>query len=374
MCDVACGPFAFWQRWRVKLTELRAECLRLFDRVELTLDDGFSVFVGPNGSGKTSILEAVYLLSHGRSFRATGRDALTQIGSAGFSVFGKVSIDPTSGDRRLGLARRSGRLEARLDGEEVSLGTLVRSCAVVCFEPGSHGLISGASEERRRFTDWGVFHVEHEFISAWRRYQRALRQRNVLLRDNASADQYEPWELEMAQSGERIAASRDAYLARLRPHLAAILEVFLVELGSFELSVDRGWLNDVPLHDALIEGRPRDRERGHTSRGPHRADFSLAFEHAPRREHLSRGQEKLCALALLLAQSRLFAEDSGQWPILCLDDLSSELDFAHYAEAVRLVRESGAQVLLTATEVPSALRDGAGPLHVFHVEHGRVTP
>ncbi|MEO8012007.1 MAG: DNA replication/repair protein RecF [Dokdonella sp.] len=356
----------------MRLTELRVECLRLFDRVELELGDGFSVFVGPNGSGKTSLLEAVYLLSHGRSFRATGRDALSQMGSAGFAVFGKVSSHLTGRECRLGLARRSGRLEARVDGEEVSLGTLVRACAVVCFEPGSHSLISGASEERRRFTDWGVFHVEHEFLSTWRRYQRALRQRNALLRDNAPSDHYEPWEHEMAQSGEQIAALRVTYLMRLRPHLVSILEVFLGELGEFELSVDRGWGDEGSLADALIAGRARDRERGYSSRGPHRADFSLGFEHAPRREHLSRGQEKLCALAVLLAQARLFAEDSGEWPILCLDDLASELDVAHYAQAIRLFRESGAQVLLTATGVPDAIRQDAGAIRMFHVEQGRI--
>lgn len=357
----------------MRLVELRAERLRLFDQLELSLGEGFSVFTGPNGSGKTSILEAVYLLSHGRSFRATGRDALTQMGSSGFSVFGRVCSEQSGTERRLGLARRSGRLEARVDGEEAPLGTLVRSCAAVCFEPGSHALISGAADERRAFADWGVFHVEQDFLTVWRRYQRALRQRNVLLREAAPADEYVPWEHEMALSGERIAALREAYFLRLQPHLAVILSDFLGELGDFELAVDRGWASDLPLAETLESNRLRDRERGHSSRGPHRADFSLSFDQAPRREHLSRGQEKLCALALVLAQARLFAEDAGEWPVMCLDDLASELDRAHFAEAVRLVRESGAQVLLTATELPTALRDSVGPLAVFHVEHGRIT-
>ncbi len=256
----------------------------------------------------------------------------------------------------------------------MSLGALVRSCAAVCFEPGSHALVSGGAEERRQFIDWGVFHVEQDFLTWWRRYQRALRQRNVLLRDGSGAELFDPWEHEMVQSGERMAQARDSYLARLRPHLERILGVFLAELGAFDLTLDRGWSAELSLEETLFTGRARDRERGHTTRGPHRADFSMSFEHAPRREHLSRGQEKLCALALVLAQAALFAETAGEWPILCLDDLASELDPEHYAAAIGLVRESGAQTLMTATVIPDALRDSAGVTRMFHVEHGRFTP
>lgn len=353
------------------LRELRIRNLRLVEDLSLELGSGWNAFVGPNGAGKSSILEAAYLLSHGRSFRRGARDSLSRLGSSGFSVFGRLKLADDR-ERRLGLARNEGRLEARVDGEVTGIAGLVAACAVVCFEPGSHELINGVAEERRRFLDWGVFHVEHGFLSCWRRYQRALRQRNMALREGSRAGALEPWEIEMADAGSRISAMREAYMERLRPVLDEILEGFLGELGPVALNLQHGWKEGLSLAEALEEGRSRDLERGFTGRGPHRADWSIGFERAPRREHLSRGQEKLCALALVFAQAGLYAEHCAEAPVWCLDDLASELDQDHQARVIRLAEASGAQVLVTGTELPAGLSEVGQALQVFHVEQGRI--
>jgi DNA replication and repair protein RecF len=355
----------------MRLTGLRIERLRCLDAFDLDLPVGWTAFVGANGAGKTSILEAIYLLSHGRSFRGGARDALTAIGSSGFSVFGRF-LHADGRERRLGLARQGNRMEARVDGEVASLGSLVEASAVVCFEPGSHELIHGAAEGRRRLVDWGVFHVEHGFLGQWRRYQRALRQRNAALRDLASPDVLAPWEVEMADAGEQLTRHRVAYIERLRPVLEATFAEFVAELGDSSLVFERGWREESTLAEALMEARSRDRDRGHTTRGPHRADWTIGFDRAPRREHLSRGQEKLCALAFLLAQARLYASVQGEWPVLCFDDLASELDAEHQRRVLDVVRASGAQVLLTGTELPAGMSIGSAGLDVFHVEQGRL--
>ncbi len=354
----------------MRLKRLRIDRLRCIDGLDLVLGEGWSAFVGANGAGKTSLLEAVHLLSHGRSFRPATRDALSTIGSTGFVVHGE--FERADGSlRRLGLARQGGRLEARLDGIDVSLGELVRASAAICFEPGSHALIHGPAEERRRALDWGVFHVEPDFLDDWRRYQRGLRQRNALLRSPDPIDGLAAWEHEMAVAGERVSRAREDYVAALRPLLDAILEEFVPELGTPRFGFERGW-REGGLAEAFVEARPRDRERGHSTRGPHRADWTIAFAAAPRREHLSRGQEKLCALAFLFAQAALHAQRLGEWPLLCFDDLASELDHEHQRRLVERARASGAQVLVTGTELPQPLRTGADGLTVFHVEHGRV--
>ncbi len=353
------------------LTELRIQKLRLLDEVSLELSPAWNVFVGGNGAGKTSILEAAFMLSHGRSFRGGSRDTLSQLGSSGFSVFGVLERDDGV-RRRLGLARVAGKLETRVDGEVSGIAGLVRTCAVVCFEPGSHELINGVAEARRRFLDWGVFHVEQGFLEQWRRYQRALRQRNSALRDGAGGSSLEPWEIEMGDSGSLLSAMRESYVERLRPVLHEVLGGFLQELGTPILTLEQGWKEGLGLFEALVEGRGRDQERGFTGRGPHRADWSIGFARAPRREHLSRGQEKLCALALVLAQARLYAGQCGESPLLCLDDLASELDLAHQERVIELARTSGAQVLLSGTEFPRTLDPGLAELRLFHVEQGRI--
>lgn len=355
----------------MRLNELRIRDLRVIGESSVVLGPGLNVFVGTNGAGKTSILESAYLLSHGRSFRRGARDTLSRFDSEGYSVFGRLQL-ADGRERRLGISRVGNRLETRVDGEPVGIAGLVQACAVACFEPGSHELISGVAEERRRYLDWGVFHVEQEFLQDWRRYQRALRQRNSALRNAVGDRDLEPWEIEMSASGERIARFRQRYVDRLRPILSAVLADFLGELGEATVVLNRGWHEDLSLASALAESRGRDRERGHTGRGPHRADWSLGFRNAPRREHLSRGQEKLCALALILAQARLYAAETGEWPILCFDDLASELDQAHQILVMEQVRASGAQILISGTEPPRALDPGTGGVRMFHVEQGRI--
>jgi DNA replication and repair protein RecF len=357
----------------MRLEQLRIRSLRCLSDADLALEAGINVFVGDNGAGKTSILEAAFLLSHARSFRSGAKDALLQRGANALFVFAELRHHDER-RVRLGLGRSGARWEARVDGESVAIGQLVRDCAVVCFEPGSHALIAGAAEERRRYLDWGVFHVEQLFLPAWRRYQRALKQRNSLLRssDSVSDALLEPWEAELAQAGALIDGQRQTYLDLLRPRLAAEVAELLPELGEIELRYKRGWGEGRELADELRAQRGRDIARGHTTLGVHRADWSVAFEHAPLREHLSRGQEKLTALACVLAQATLFAERRGEWPIVALDDLASELDATHQASVVRRLLAAGAQVLLTGTELPAALQ--TVPTRVFHVEQGIVAP
>ncbi|MBB3226625.1 DNA replication and repair protein RecF [Luteibacter sp. Sphag1AF] len=356
----------------MKFESLRIAGLRCLDDVALSLAPGINVFTGPNGAGKTSVLEAAYLLSHGRSFRSGSRDVLLQRGASSLSVFAELRR-ADNGVHRLGLGRESGRWQARVDGENAaSLGALVQACAVVCFEPGSHALIAGPSEERRRFLDWGLFHVEHSFLLAWRRYQRALKQRNALLRSGAALTDalFGPWEVELAQSGEIIDVQRKAYVAALTPHIQQLAETTLPELGVMTIRYKRGWDDDVDLAEMLVDRRQRDAGRGHTTIGPHRSDFVVSFEHAPLREHLSRGQEKLCALACLLGQASQHAEARGEWPVVCLDDLASELDRTHQEWVVSQLLDRDIQVLVTGTEIPHAFLNA--PKTVFHVEQGRI--
>lgn len=357
----------------MRLERLQLRGLRCIEEIALTFEPGFNVLVGANGAGKTSVLEAAFLLSHGRSFRSGARDALVRRGSSALSIFSTVRHDDGR-LLRLGLGREGPRWEARVEAQDVPIGQLVRECAVVCFEPGSHALIAGAADERRRFLDWGVFHVEQEFLSMWRRYQRALKQRNSLLRAETLANDelMSPWELELARCGTWIDQWRRSYLDALLPYLREQSALLLPELGDVELRYRQGWPEGEDLAAFLAAQRSRDQGRGHTTSGVHRADWSLSFLQAPQREHLSRGQEKLVALICLLAQARLDADHRGEWPIICLDDLASELDQSHQTAVVESLMAVPVQVLVTGTEAPRPLQPSQA--RVFHVEQGQLTP
>jgi DNA replication and repair protein RecF len=356
----------------VELQQLRIHDLRLIEQLELQLAPGWNLFVGPNGAGKTSILEAAFLLSHGRSFRSGAKEALVRSGSVGYSVYGEL-LRADAAIERVGVARSGSRLEARRDGAMVAVAELLRRTAVLCFEPGSHELILGPSDVRRRFLDWGVFHVEQDFLLQWRRYQRALKQRNALLRGEGRDADLDVWDHELAAAAEPLTAMRSRYCDALRPIVYEQLGDLLTELGTPSFVFEPGFDTDQSLQAVLGARRDRDRARGHTSAGPHRADWTLTFEGAPRREYLSRGQEKLCAFACVMAQAHLFADTAGEWPIIGLDDIASELDLDHQQRIFAIVHASGAQILATGTEEPAAFTALNASVARFHVEQGRAT-
>lgn len=357
----------------MRLERLRIEHFRLFEDLGLELEPGLNLFTGENGAGKTSILEAVHLLGYGRSFRGGVRDGLIRRGQARLRLVADVR-GSTGEPHRLGLERGARDWEARVDGRAVNgLSELYRELAAVAFEPGSHELISGGSELRRRYADWGLFHVEPDFLVTWRRFQRALRQRNALLKADGDTAAIEAWEIELADAGERLTLQREVYLAGLGPRLEAIAEVLLPELGRFVLRFGRGWAaQQGSLAEALQASRARDRILGHTSVGPHRADWAPEYESLPAANTFSRGQEKLTALICALAQAQGYADVHAHWPILLLDDLASELDDRRLGRVWEVLAGVPAQLLLTGTSMPASLAHWPGGVSRFHVEQGLV--
>jgi DNA replication and repair protein RecF len=357
----------------MQLTRLRLSQLRCFADAELELAPGLNLIVGGNGAGKSSVIEAVHVLGYGRSFRGRVRDGLIRTGAPHLELYAEW-LDGGGRVRRAGLRHSGSAWEARLDGAPApSLTELCAQLAVVTFEPGSHELIAGGAELRRRFLDWALFHVEPTFLALWRRYARALKQRNALLKSGPSLPALDAWDQELADAGESLSRLRETYLTRLEPVFARTAAEFLPELGRAQLEFQPGWRrNELPLADALVLARDRDLSQGFTSVGPHRGDWRINYAGLAGREALSRGQEKLTALACVLAQARAYAEDCQDWPTICLDDLASELDQAHQRQVLQAVLAAGAQILLTGTEAPTVLAELAPTPPTFHVEQGRI--
>lgn len=361
------------------LTRLTVSAVRNLEPLELHPDPGLNLVLGGNGAGKTSLLEAIHLLAYGRSFRGRVRDGLVRSGAEALEVFVEWTVAGASGPatRRAGLRHGGQAWEGRLDGEPVDqLGRLCAALEVVTFEPGSHALVEGGGEPRRRFLDWGLFHVEPGFLPVWRRYQRALKQRNALLKSGAGDALLDSWDRELAEAGEPFGRYRRAYLDLLRPWLQPAISRLAPSLGSGELVYQPGWREEeLSLADALLVARDRDRAVGHTTVGPHRADWRVVLDIAPNREPLSRGQGKLLALCCLMAQAQAHAGARGSWPVMLLDDLASELDPNHQRRVLAFLQESGAQVFITGTVPPEGLGTLAADRTVmFHVERGEVRP
>ena len=357
------------------ITRLDLHQLRNLASVSLAPGPGLNLLLGDNGAGKTSVLEGLHLMAYGRSFRGRVRDGLVRRGSEALEVFVEWLPGPGERPRRAGLRHGGANWEGRLDGAAVAqLGDLCAALMVVTFEPGSHALVSGSSEVRRRFLDWGLFHVEQDFLGQWRRYARALKQRNALLKSGAGGAQLDAWDVELADAAMPLDRRREDYLLRLQGGLQRIAAQLAPALGVPQLAFLPGWRRaDLSLADALLVARERDRSLGYTSVGPHRADWRIAFAGHPEQALLSRGQAKQAALCCLLAQAEDCAAATGSWPVIALDDLASELDRHHQQQVLAYLQDVGAQVLLTGTEIPSHWPAAiTAQARVFHVEHGGI--
>lgn len=355
-------------------TYLQGSSLRCLTQFELTPVSGVNLLIGDNGAGKTSVIEAIHVLGYGRSFRSRIRDGLIQHGSEQLQITARW-LDANQTPHQAGIQHNGNSWQARVDGENISqLGQFCALFPILSFEPGSHELIIGSSEIRRRFLDWALFHVEPDFFQQWRRFSRALKQRNALLKTNPSDQDLQAWDEEFSDSGELIAQYRQSYLEALLLQLNPIAQTFLPECGQIKINYNHGWRKEqLCLLDALRLNRDRDRQAGFSTCGPHRADWLPIFDQFLTREHFSRGQAKLVALSCLLAQAQHYQLKTGNWPVLCFDDLASELDETHLKQVLKWLVNTDAQIWITGTTVIPIFINLFNNHKVFHVEHGLVS-
>ena len=350
------------------LAELTVTHLRCIEHAQLEIPPGLALIYGGNGSGKTSLLEAIFLLGRGRSFRTRNSERLIQRGQDHLRVIGRVS--GSSGQTEsLGFEVTRDDVSARIGGRPAqSLAELSHAFPVQVIEPGVHKLVEEGGYRRRRWMDWAVFHVEPHFVDTWVRYTRALRQRNAALK--LQAGQASVWDSELARLGEVIAESRRRFLAELQPHWReAVAALSGLEV---ELHYVRGWSQDHTLLEALAASQARDEARGLTHAGPHRADVAVRLHARPAREVLSRGQQKLVAAAMTVAQLRHLQESTQTTPTLLLDDPAAELDGERLQRFIEQVMRLRCQLVVTSLHAESRLF--GAPERTFCVEYGRVQP
>ncbi len=351
------------------LARLDIEAFRCLEKVRLELDPRYNLFVGPNASGKTSLLEAGFFLGRGRSFRTRRLDRLVRTQQERFQVVGWVRREGLETVLGVGGDRKSS--EIRIGGSPAASAALLSAYfAPQIIDPEIHKLLEEGPHRRRRFLDWGVFHVEPQLLEVWHRYHRALRQRNAALKPTTDPAVSSAWDIELISAGERLDALRRRYLERLAPTLSAFGQRLLGLPVS--LSYQSGWLADIDLTEALARSADRDRRYGLTHMGPHRADISVRVSGQLAKERVSRGQQKLLASALILAQLAVQEEEAPGRGALLLDDPAAELDHQSLSRLLALVSELPVQLFVTAlrADLPGLGQPGT----VFHVEQGCITP
>lgn len=331
-----------------------------------------NLIVGPNGSGKTSLVEAVHLLGNGRSFRPGRRSDWIRSGARAFGIAATVGVPPQVRKFRLdGDEQALVATDSVLGRQPLTEG--LRQAPTVTIDADARLLITGGSEPRRRLVDGLLFHVEPAALSHFRSAKKALAQRNAALRAGRSDTEIETWDHELVRASEALTPMRQQMTRALLPHVVVAAERLTAATVLAELRWQPGYPKRyASLAEALRAEREGDRARGYSRSGPHRGDLVWTLRGSQHRS-LSRGQEKLLACGWWLAAAQLLAERAHS-PLLQVDDYTAELDAEHQQALLEAVGVWPGQSIVTS---PIALRGGPQPqlmanTAVFHVEQGQL--
>lgn len=354
------------------IASLKINHFRNLASIDINTTPKFNIFYGENGSGKTSVLEAIHYLGLGKSFRTHVADRIVQYGEDAFSIILNTLAD--SEPSLIGLERSlSNGKKIRMNGETLnSLSQVAKILPLQLIRTDSYRYFHDGPKVRRQFLDWGLFHVKQSFLSQWRQLQNATQQRNAGLKARAPQSEIQAWDPEIARIGEEIHQWREKYVEQLQPILNNALK-YLLNSEELQLVYQKGWNSDYSLEHALRKSYYRDSQLGYTQTGPHRADLQLYYNKTPVDDYLSQGQQKLAAYALYLAQGQLMKQLTDSSPIYLIDDLPSELDPLKRQQITRLLADIDAQVFIngiTKGELEDIIRiEGS---NLFHVEHGDI--
>lgn len=354
-----------------QITRLHLTNFRNLNQIYLELEPKLNVLVGDNAAGKTSVLEALWTLSAGRSFRTSKPKELISTNSESYTIFCELTTKDQQ--HKLGLSRSADKVEIKLDGEKItSQSQVAKHLPIQLLTPESHRLLEEGPKARRQFLDWGCFYHHPEFAGAWRDFNRILRQRNQGLKQHLPTDQINLWQPGLIANSNAINELRERYLSQLTSYIQKYSRELMPDFDA-ELSLKfyPGWpASNESYQNTLQQNLAKDQASGHTQYGAHRADIRIKINGQDPLAILSRGQQKLFVCALLLAQAGFHQAQTGNSVIMLIDDLPAELDTKHRATLLDLLDKLEIQHLITSTSKTLITRSGC----VFEINNGEIFP
>jgi DNA replication and repair protein RecF len=327
----------------------------------------FNLFYGENGSGKTSILEAIHVLTQGKSFRTMSNEQLIQESFTNTVLFG--IFEDADGAFQIGLEKTLETTLIKINGEkQKNTVALLRKIPVIVVNPESYDLIEAGPETRRQFLNWGMFHVEHDFEKVWKLFNRCLKQRNAGIRAEQAIEVWQSWDVALSEAGELFTQMRKSYIQALEPYFQQLISQ-LPFPHKLVMAFYQGWAEELPLFEALRSRTQRDLAQGFTTTGPQKADIIFNIKNAPAEARLSRGQEKLAVSVLRLAQGLMLFEKTGKTSIYLLDDLAAELDSLRRKALLKLCEQIPGQFFISSTDRNTFEEEVLPNSTMFHVEH-----
>ena len=367
---------------------LRLRDFRNLSAVDLEPDARFNVIAGPNGQGKTNLLESVYLLAALKSFRALRNAAMVQHGAD--SAFCSAWIDRGGMRREVELTLKPRGRQIRLNGNAVRrVSDFFGLVNAVSFCPEDVTVLRDSPGDRRRFLDRMIFNANPKYATEMADYEAALKNRNALIKDGIVRDQelLSVYDQQVIEHGIRVIERRRDHIEGIRSELVGTFGEIFGEGFEPWISYAVRFMADRPDHDAVLADRAaledvyasalgaarrKDLARGFTTIGPHRDDFETQLLGNPMRDFASQGQHRAFVLALKITEIRKLREQLGHYPILLLDDVSSELDPQRNEKLFDFLSTIEGQVFITTTDVDYVRLHHE--FRRFDVSGGEVTP
>ena len=355
----------------MELARLQIKNFRNIENIEFNPVQGVNLIIGNNASGKTSLLEAIYYLSHIRSFRTQLVSDLILRNSPYLQLVANIQSD-NNHFIPLGIRRSRNKSEIRLNKNPIKrVSDLAIQFPVLAIHPDSYKLITGSASQRRQYLDWGVFHVEHGFFRAWQRFKKALMQRNAALKSKQKLDICQLWNREINDTANHIDLLRQQYFDKLSPYFYQLTQQFFNN-KLVEINYKRGWPVESDLLFLMEKNLHKERLKGYTHYGPHRAEITIKIDGQSAQTCISRGQQKTLVALMRLAQAMQFTEAMQTPCVLLYDDLAAELDFKHRQLILSVLSKMNIQLFLTAIEKQQIDLSAWQETKLFHVEHGKL--
>lgn len=329
-----------------------------------------NIIHGENGSGKTSVLEAIHLLGLAKSFRTTDTRKIINDQAERYIIFGELNTGTQY--LTIGVDRDRKEMRVKVSGEPIKKISQLRIInPIQVINTNSNEILEMGPKLRRNVLDWGVFHVEQIYLGAWKDYHRILKQRNASLRGDQRDVTIRAWNTGMIEAAAVIHNLRAAYIRNIAPIFNKMAIALLGE-RKFDLLYRPGWKEGKCYQEVLESNLVVDRSHNHTVYGPHRADFAVLIDGRSSRDKISRGQQRLLIAALKLAQLQLIQNATGRQCVVLVDDLPAELDKAGRDRLIGLIGTLPAQAFITAIDERMLSTRGLGEVKMFHVEHGNI--
>lgn len=353
------------------IKQIKLDGFRCYDAVQLIFSERINLFYGDNGAGKTSVLEAIYWLSTGKSFRSKKNKVLINQHKSELVLFAELSDHQSPIKHSLGISfNKSNKKQIRLDKQSINNQSQVAHLLpVVSIDPDSYLFIDKTPQFRRSFLDWLVFHVKPEYLSIWSNTTRCQKQLNVLYKSKQQ-DLLPQWEQQYIQFATQLNELRQHVFNDLTQSVSNKVKSFIPEITGFNLSFKQGWSEGLTLGELLEKERPKNLLYGSLFSGVHKMDIKCQVKQQPAQDLLSRGQKKLISIIFYFSFIELLAEKTGNDPLIVIDDMDAELDISKTKLLCDFIMQASNQVFISSVD-PKKVTDILDDVGVFHVKPNR---